>query len=140
MSDGEMPIPPMFIESYHIQGENNAGGGTTYVKLMDKGDSVLLGEFGLVEEASYIMRRDDEWKFECIEKENIDHPPFRRVFEVEKEFLRDELENERFFYGEAIQEAWGNYSEGDGFRLRVEDGEREFEADHQRLMEYDRTE
>lgn len=130
----------MFVESYWIKGEENPGGGTVYAKLVDREDTVLLAEFGLTEEASYITRREEEWHFTAAfrEDDDINKPAVRRIFEADKEKLREELRGERFFYGEAIAEAWDNWSEGDGFHLRIDGDEREFEADHQRLWEYER--
>lgn len=140
MTEGEMEIPDMFIESYWVEGEENHAGGAVFVKLTDTGDGVLLGEFGMTEEASFITRDDDDWIFRAATDENpdIEKPPFRRVFEADKEELREELQTERFFYGEAIREAWENWSEGDEFYLRIDGDEREFEAEDKRLMQYER--
>lgn len=130
----------MFIESHWIGEKENPRGGAVYVKLMDNEGTVLLGEFGITSEAGYITRKDDDWIFEAAvrDDEDIDKPPFRRVCEVKKDELRELLKGERFFYGAAIREAWDNWSEGDILRFRIEDDDRQFEADHKRLMEYER--
>ena len=93
MADGEMEIPAMFVESYWIKGEENPGGGTVYAKLVDREDTVLLAEFGLTEEASYITRREEQWHFTAAfrEDDDINKPAVRRIFEADKEELREEL-------------------------------------------------
>lgn len=140
MNDGEMELPSMFITSYSVDGKSNHAGGTFFVVLREKGDMVLLGEFGLVEEGSYITREDDEWHFEAKDEEKIDKPPFKAIYEVDRQELVESLQTDEYFYGEAIREAWENWSEGDAFALRIDGDEREFEADDQRLTNYDRRE
>lgn len=134
MDEGEMPIPSMFISS----------GGTLYVTLQETDDSVLLGEFGLVEEGQYITRHEErgeeKWVFEsAVKDDNIDTPPFRKVFKTDKAGVRKELHSGEFFYGKAIREAWDNWSEGDILRLTIDGDDREFEHEYERLREYDRS-
>lgn len=139
MSD-ETDLPTLFIESYHVDGQENAAGGTMFIVLREDADTVLLGEIGLVEEGSYITRDGGEWVFTARDYDDVPKPPFRRIYERDKQEVIDALATEQYFYGDAIREAWENWSEGDAFALRIDGDEREFEADDQRLTDYDRRE
>lgn len=135
-----MELPTMFMESRWIGDEENSGGGTVYVVLEERESSVLLGEFGLPEEATYVTKKKGRSIFEAAVDERVDKPPFRKVCSVDRDSLEEALGTDRYISGEDIREAWENWSEGDSIYLRIEGEEREFNAENQRLMQYDRQE
>lgn len=139
MDEDELQIPEMFFEVARADGR--ASPGALYVKLYEKEETVLLGSFGLVEEACFIDRNEsDNWVFTAADDDRIDKPPFERIFEADKSNIRERLHEGECVYGAALREAWDNWSEGDIFRFRLGEDEREFEATHERLMKYDRHE
>lgn len=136
-----MSLPTMFMESWFINGEENAGGGNVYIVLEEGEDTALLGEFGFAEEMTYLTySKDGDCIFEAAtdKHEDIDKPPFLRVFEVDKEALKKELKTETYISGEDVREAWENWSEGDILRFTIDGDDRKFEHTYELLREYDR--
>lgn len=136
-------FPTLFVESYSVKGKENAGGGSCYVILEEREDTVTIGEFGLTEEMIYITHNDSgDVIFEAAtdEKPEIKKPPFRKIFSVEREEVEAMVDSEKYVSGEDIREAWENWSEGDFMHLTINGDEREFEAEDHRLRNYDRRE
>lgn len=136
-------LPAMFIWKNFVgegeEREETFNGGTTFVVLRDDGDEVIIGEFGLNAEAGHIKHKDDDWVFEAVDEEDISKPPFRRVFSTDREEVVEWLESDKFFYGEAVREAWENWSEGGRMRLKISGDDREFDVGHSLLTSYNRS-
>lgn len=138
-----MTLPALFMESYHVNDEENGRGGAMYVVLEETEETVLLGIFGLAEEMSYVTYDEENvCIFEAATDKHpeIEKPPFRNIYRVDKGELEEALQTEKYVSGEDIREAWENWSEGDYMHLRIDGEDREFEARDHRLMEYDRRE